>query len=148
MTNIAETTVPVAEFEFVGFRVGDALLGADVRQVEEINRCVDVTRVPDACSRVRGVINLRGEVMTVLDLRQVLCLPPVERTDQTRIVVMRSRGERIGLQVDKAVDVFKAHTDEIEPPHRPMLAGWKDGSFRGFSNWNQNSWSSSTSTRC
>ena len=127
MTNTAEMAAPVADYEFVSFRVGGSLLGVDVRQVEEINRCIDMTRVPGVCCHVRGVINLRGEVVTVIDLGQVLGLPPAKITKQTRIVVMRSKGEQIGLMVDNIVDVIRARADEIAPP--PANVGGMEGRY-------------------
>ena len=60
------------EVEFVTFYVGDLLIGVDIHNVEEINRQVDVTPVPQSPHHVRGVINLRGEVVTVVDLGKVL----------------------------------------------------------------------------
>ncbi|MDP6556393.1 MAG: chemotaxis protein CheW [Pirellulaceae bacterium] len=113
------------ETELVTFRVGDMLMGVDIRQVEEINRHVQVTAVPHAREYVRGVINLRGEVVTVVDLRTVLGLPPVEITKQTRTVVVRSKDEQIGLRVDRIGDVVKARTDEIDAP--PANFGGLDG---------------------
>ena len=131
--NMATETAPsagAAESELVTFRVGDVLMGIDIRQVEEINRHVEVTAVPHAPDCVRGVINLRGEVVTVVDLQTILGLPPVEVTEHTRTVVVRSQEEQIGLLVDQIGDVVKARTDEIDPP--PANLGGLDGRlFKG-----------------
>ena len=130
MSTASKTAPPAnetAETEFVTFRVGDALMGVSIRQVEEINRHVEVTAVPHAPDYVRGVINLRGEVVTVVDLRRILGLPPAEITKQTRTVVVHSKGEHIGLLVDRIADVVKARTDEIDSP--PANVGGVEGRF-------------------
>ena len=128
MSIATETTT--AETEFVTFRVGDALMGVDIRQVEEINRHVEVTAVPHAPDYVRGVINLRGAVVTVVDLRRILGMPPAEITKQTRTVVVHSNDEQIGLLVDRIADVVKARTDEIDPPPA-NIAGVEGRFFKG-----------------
>ena len=115
------------EMEFVTFYVGNILIGVEIHQVEEINRHVDVTTVPHAPEYVRGVINLRGEVVTVVDLRAILGLPPAEITQQTRTVVVHSKDEQIGLLVDRIADVIKTRTDGIDPP--PANIGGLEGRF-------------------
>lgn len=105
-----------AELELVTFYVGDYLYGAEIRYVEEINRHVDLTPVPHAPDAVRGVVNLRGEVVTVLDLRTVLGLQPGERTKDTRNVIVNAGGERTGLLVDRIADVVNARRSDIDPP--------------------------------
>ena len=104
-----------AELQFTTFQVHDLLLGIDIRQVQEINRSLRLTPVPHAPEAVRGVINLRGEVVTVLDLRRVLRLPPAEMTRSTRNVIVNSNGEQIGLLVDQVTDVVTCKASEIDP---------------------------------
>ncbi len=129
MSIAAETAPPAgtADTEFVTFRVGDVLMGVGIRQVEEINRHVEVTIVPHAPDYVRGVINLRGAVVTVVDLRRIIGLPPAELTGQTRTVVIHSKGEQIGLLVDRIADVVKTRTDRIDQP--PANIGGVEGRF-------------------
>ncbi len=123
----ATATVVAGEVEFVTFFAGDLLIGVDILQAEEINRHIDVTPVPGAVECVRGVINLRGEVVTVVDLRTILGLPPTEITKRTRTVVVSSDGEQIGLLVDRIADVVRTRPDDIDPP--PANAGGVDGRF-------------------
>jgi purine-binding chemotaxis protein CheW len=125
-----ESAAKIAEIEFVTFRVGDILMGVDIRQVEEINRRIDVTAVPHAPKYVLGVINLRGEVVTVVSLRTILLLPQSETTKQNRTVVVRSRGEQVGLFVDRIGDVIKAQTSEIDLPPA-NLCGFDGRLFKG-----------------
>ncbi len=115
------------EVEFATFYVGDLHLGADILQVEEINRHLELTPVPQAPECVRGVINLRGEVVTVVDLRTILGLERIEITPKNRNVIVNSKGEQIGLLVDRIGDVVNASTDQIEPP--PANLSGVDGRF-------------------
>ena len=102
------------EVELVTFYVNGLLLGAEIRYVEEINRHLDFTPVPDAPESVRGVMNLRGEVVTVLDLRTILGLGRTEAAKDTRNVILSVAGERTGLLVDRIADVVNARRDAIE----------------------------------
>ena len=103
------------EAEYVSFYVGNILLGIEITQVDEINRHLEITAVPHAPEIVDGVLNLRGEVVTVVDLRMVLGLPPLEINRATRIVVVRSKGEQIGLRVDRVADVVQIPADMLDP---------------------------------
>jgi purine-binding chemotaxis protein CheW len=105
-----------AEVELATFYVADLLLGIPIRQVEEISRYCSVTPVPGAPESVCGVMSLRGEVVTVLDLRTVLGLGKTERSRQTRNVIVHAGGERIGLLVDRVADVVRATTADLLPP--------------------------------
>lgn len=115
------------ELEFATFYVGDILLGIDIQEVQEINKHLEITRVPHVPEYVRGVINLRGEVVTVLNLRNILALGQTEFTDQTRLVVITNNEENIGLLVDRIADVVIANTGEIEPA--PANVSGIDGRF-------------------
>jgi purine-binding chemotaxis protein CheW len=100
----------------VTFYVGESLLGVPIQQIEEINRLVDLTPVPHGPACVRGVINLRGVVVTVVDLRTILGLDPLEITRDTRNVILNFNGEHVGLVVDRVADVVAVGTDEIDRP--------------------------------
>ena len=115
------------EVEFVTFYVGHLLIGIDIHNVEEINRQVDVTPVPQAPPHVRGVINLRGEVVTVIDLRKVLEMGRTEINQYTRTVVVNSGNEEIGMLVDRVADVVLARADQIDTP--PANISGVDGRF-------------------
>ena len=111
------------EMELVSFYVGDLLVGVDIGHVEEINRHLDLTPIPHAPASVRGVVNLRGDVVTVLDLRTILGLEKVEISKHTRNVVVASGGERIGLLVDRISDVVRAWPDDIDPSPANVRGG-------------------------
>jgi len=115
------------EIEFATFYVGRVLLGIDIRKTEEINRQLDLTPVPHAPAWVRGVVNLRGEVVTVLDLRTILGFEPAALTVASRNVIVRTDSEQVGLLVDRVADVVTVPVDEIEPP--PANVNGVDGRF-------------------
>lgn len=123
----ANTNAETEEMEIATFYMGDILMGVDIQKVQEINRHVDITPVPQAPACVRGVINLRGDVVTVLDLRTVLELEPAEITDQSRNMIAKAGDEQIGLLVDRIADVVKVTRNEIEPP--PANVSGIDGRF-------------------
>ncbi len=102
--------------EFATFYLGELLLGIDIQRMQEINRHLQITSVPNAPEYVSGVVNLRGEVVTILDLRRILQLEPREITQQSRNIIVNSGSEQIGLRVDRIADVVSARGDEIDPP--------------------------------
>lgn len=118
------------ELEFATFYVGDVLLGIEIRDVQEINRNLELTVVPHSPTHVRGVMNLRGEVVTAIDLRVVFGLPPGEVTRSSRNIVLSSGDERISLLVDRIADVVIAKEDSIESPPG-NLCGIEDRFFSG-----------------
>lgn len=129
-TNTNIDQVHVSALQFATFQVGDLLLGIDIRQVQEINRNLQITPVPHAPTAVCGVINLRGEVVTVIDLRTVLGLDKLELTRQTRNVILKHSSEQIGLLVDSVAEVITCEADDIDPlPEN--LAGRESVCFSG-----------------
>jgi purine-binding chemotaxis protein CheW len=115
-TLTTDRTRTSTELQFATFYVGHMLLGVDIRVVQEINRQSEITQVPHAPDYVRGVINLRGDVATVVDLRTILGLPKTERSRQTRNLIVHHRGESIGLLVDRISDILTLRGDQIDPP--------------------------------
>ena len=109
------------------FYVADMCLALDIATIQEIIRDIKVTRVPHAPPQVSGVINLRGEVTTVIDLRQVLGLAPLDATSNTQTLIVRSRGESIGLIVDRVGDICAVDVASIVPP--PPNVDRVDGRF-------------------
>jgi len=89
--------------------------GVDVRLVQEIIRVTEITQVPRAPEFIKGVINLRGRIIPVVDLKRKLGLGSVEATRQARIVVVQMRERLIGLLVDGASQVLRVPVSSIEP---------------------------------
>ncbi len=115
------------QLQLATFAVGDLLLGIEIDRIQEINRQLDITPVPRAPSFVRGVINLRGEVVSVIDPRTILGLPPADVTRSSRNLVIQSRGELIGLMVDRIADILSVSTSDIDAP--PAHIQGVDGRF-------------------
>jgi purine-binding chemotaxis protein CheW len=95
--------------------------GVDVRQVQEIRRTTEITSVPRAPEFIRGVINLRGRILPVLDLKRKLGLGEVQAGRATRIVVVRVKERLLGLLVDGASQVLKVEVSRIEPPPEEVV---------------------------
>lgn len=102
--------------QFVTCRVDREEFAVDILSVQEINRMVDITRVPKAPVFVEGVINLRGRIIPVLDMRRRFGLPEAARTARSRIVVVNVQGRVVGLIVDSVSEVLRISKSTIEPP--------------------------------
>jgi purine-binding chemotaxis protein CheW len=110
------------EEQVVVFLLGKEEFGVPIDSVQEIVRVSEqLTHVPKAPPAVEGVINLRGAVLPVMDLRRRLGLVQVERSDRQRIMVFLIDGVRTGFIVDSVVEVLKVHKSTIEPA--PRLSG-------------------------
>ena len=112
----AEATEHLATFFLAGEEYG-----VDVKQVQEIRRVGEITSVPRAPEFVRGVINLRGRILPVLDLRRRLGLGEVAESGAARIVVVRLKDRLLGLLVDGASQVLKIPVSQIEPPPEEVV---------------------------
>ncbi len=115
--------------QLVTFRLGDEEYGVDILKVHEIDRMMDITEVPNAPSSIEGVINLRGKVIPVINLRKKFNLPPREADDRTKIVVV-DIGTSAGMIVDSVSEVLRISSDIIEPPP-PMTTGLSSEYIRG-----------------
>ncbi|MCB1749742.1 MAG: chemotaxis protein CheW [Gammaproteobacteria bacterium] len=100
---------------WVTFRLADEGYGINVMQVQEVLRITDVAPVPGAPHFVLGIINLRGNVVTVLDMRKLLGLMPGEVTEQSRIMVIESGKVTVGLLVDSVAEVVNINASQIDP---------------------------------
>lgn len=96
--------------------LGHEEFAVDILSVQEINRMVEITRVPKAPAFVEGVINLRGRIIPVLNLRRRFGMPDAERTSKSRIVVVNVKGRTVGLIVDSVSEVLRVPKTTIEPP--------------------------------
>jgi len=98
----------------VTFQLGKEEYGIEISSVQEIIRATDITPVPGAPAHVRGVINLRGKIIPVVDLRTRFALPQAEASDAQRIVVVELREKRIGMLVDSVSQVIKIPSGVVE----------------------------------
>ena len=106
--------------QLVTFHVAREEFAVDILDVREINRMMEITRVPQAPEFVEGVINLRGQVIPVVDLRKRFGLEAEERDKNTRIVVVELGSKVVGFLVDSVSEVLRVSTSLVEPP--PALA--------------------------
>ncbi len=113
--------------ELSTFLVGDALCGMDILTIQEINKLIDMTSVPQAPSYVLGILNLRGQIITSIDLGKKLGLGETDMSEDPRNIIVNSKGEHIGLMVRKISDVVQADKDKFEPP--PSNMGGIQGEF-------------------
>ena len=122
MTTALETTSTLhcQDIECVTFYLGDLLLGVDINQVQEIIRHHDVTVALGTPEWVRGVNNLRGDVLTLVDLHILLDLEAAEESRHTCNIIVHSAGETIGLLVDRVADVIQCAADKLELPPANM----------------------------
>jgi len=108
--------------QLVSFNIGDEEFGVDILKVQEINRMVDVTRVPNTPEYVDGVINLRGKVIPIIDLRRRFGMERKEKDKNSRIIVVELKGKVIGFVVDAVSEVLRIKKSVSEPPP-PIIAG-------------------------
>jgi purine-binding chemotaxis protein CheW len=104
------------ERQLVVFDLNKEAYGVDISAVREIIRMQEITRVPRAPQFVEGVINLRGKVIPVVDLRTRFGMPRGERKSENRTVVMDMAGEEVGMVVDAVTEVSRVSASSIEPP--------------------------------
>ena len=100
--------------QYVTFRLDDETYGLNVMQIQEVLRYTEIAPVPGAPDYVLGIINLRGNVVTVIDTRGRFGLAEAEVTDSTRIVVMESANQVMGILVDSVAEVVYLKSSEIE----------------------------------
>jgi len=113
--------------QLVSFKVGDEEFGVDILKVQEINRMIEITQVPDSPPDVEGVVNLRGKVIPVVDLRKRFGLTSREQTIHTRIIVVELTNQTVGFIVDEVKEVLRIPSSVMEPP--PDLAVGKNADY-------------------
>ncbi len=100
--------------EWVTFSLDNEKYGIPVMHVKEVLKMTEIAPVPGAPSFVLGIINLRGNVVTVIDTRKRFGLMPAETTDSTRIVIIEDDNETVGMLVDSVAEVADLRESEIE----------------------------------
>lgn len=113
--------------QLVTFRLGNEEYSLDILKVQEIIRHMELTRVPRTPDFVDGVINLRGRVIPVIDLRKRFGLAADERTNETRIIVVDVNDAIVGFKVDAVSEVLRLPSDTVEPP--PAVVSDKESEY-------------------
>ncbi len=101
-------------YRWVTFQVADEVYGINVMQVQEVLRMTEIAPVPGAPSSVIGIINLRGNIVTVVDARELFGLSMREFTEQTRIMIVECKKTTLGLLVDGVAEVVNIDNDHID----------------------------------
>lgn len=119
--------------QMVGFVVADELFGVDILMVQEIIKNADVTAIPDSPAFIEGVINLRGNIIPIIDLRRRLKLTVAqgERVDDIWIIILNIGGRVTGFVVDRVTRVVKVTPNMIKPAPELVVAGLKSDYIRG-----------------
>jgi purine-binding chemotaxis protein CheW len=100
--------------QLVTFKLKDETYGINVMQVQEVLRVTEIAPVPGAPPYVLGIINLRGNVVTVVDTRSRFGLPPTEIDDASRVVIIESEQQVVGILVDSVAEVVELRQSEID----------------------------------
>ena len=109
--------------QLVTFRIGEEEFGVDILRVQEIIRIMEITRVPKSPDFVEGVINLRGKVIPIIDLRKRFGLEVKEHDKHTRIIVIEMNNMIVGFVVDAVSEVLRIPADTVEPPPPAVMGG-------------------------
>ncbi len=111
------------DLHIVGFRIGSETFGVPISLVHEIVRVPQITAVPDAPPYIEGVINLRGKIISILDLRKRFAEKEIKPHKKNRILVAEVGGRMFGLIVDAASEVIKIPPQQVDPPPNVFQEG-------------------------
>lgn len=120
----AEVTTELKQL--IGFTVGAEEYGLELLQVKEVIRMRPITWLPKAPSCVKGIINLRGDIIPIIDLRDRFGMQPQEQTAMTRVVVVEVEGRPVGMVVDSASQVVRVPADQFDPPPEALGEASRD----------------------
>ena len=113
--NVEDAKTSVESFQYIVIRLGEEQFGIDIRFIDNIVKMQNITRVPKVPAYLKGVINLRGEVIPVMSIRMKMGLPDDEFTRTTRIIILKSEQQgNVGIIVDEVKEVVMLETTQIE----------------------------------
>lgn len=121
--------------QYIKIKMGEEIFGIDIKYIDNIVRMQRITRVPKVPAYIKGVINLRGEVVPVYNLRLKMGMQEVEETKKFRIIIIKMDGNFVGLIVDEVREVItlkndlveKVYRDPNEPTQNFLIGVGKDG---------------------
>lgn len=108
--------------KIIVFKLNTEKYGVNIQQVLSIERLQDLTQIPKSADFVKGILNLRGEIIPIIDLKKRLNIGYTEKTDLTRFLIVNVNSVKIGLMVDSATDVLDIDGSAIDSPPT-MVAG-------------------------
>jgi purine-binding chemotaxis protein CheW len=135
LSSSTEAPAPVPELHLVTFSLDREEFGIPIQQVREVIRVTEITRVPQARPHVRGVTNLRGRILAVVEIRTRMGLPPAEITPQSRIMVVGVHDRVLGILVDAVSQVVKVPTTTLAPAPEEVMSPGADY-ITGVARWN------------
>lgn len=112
-----ELAIVKETIQYIKIAMEDEMFGIDIKYIDNIVRMQHITRVPKVPDYIKGVINLRGEVIPVFSLRLKMGLEEVEETGKFRIIILKVEGDSVGIIVDEVKEVVTLDKDEIEKPY-------------------------------
>jgi len=118
-----ELALNVEVTQYIKIRIQDEFFGIDIKYVDNIVRMQHITRVPKAPEYIKGVINLRGEVIPVFSLRIKMGLEEIEENKNFRIIILKYEGESVGIIVDEVREVANLTSDNIEKVYHNNTEG-------------------------
>jgi purine-binding chemotaxis protein CheW len=127
---VAEQQAPTQmreAFQIVSFRLGNEEYGIEISSVKEINRFIPITKVPQSAAFIEGVIDLRGSLVTIVDLRARFSMAARERDRDSRIMIVDVDAHHVGFIVDSVCEVLRINTQDLE--EAPELVGGLDAQF-------------------
>ncbi|MDA3859846.1 MAG: chemotaxis protein CheW [Melioribacteraceae bacterium] len=122
-----ETNTDSSIIQLVGFKLATGEYGVDILKVQEIHRMLAITDVPNSPEFIEGVVNLRGRIIPVIDLRIRLNLPKIKHDNNTRIIVVDLEGKTVGFVVDEVSEVLRIPSNVTEPPPDLVVSGVDSG---------------------
>ena len=117
--------------QLVSFILDDVEYGVDILNVYEIQKMHQIARLPNSSSFIKGIINLRGDVIPVVDVRARFNLTAVEPTEFSRIIVVDTNGKKLGLFVDDVRKVVRIPENNVSPPS-DIITGLSDEFIQGI----------------
>ena len=131
-TNVLNT----ADIQLVTFKMGTEEFGIDILQVQEINRLIEIMKVPKAPYFIEGVINMRGTIIPVVDFRKRFGMPKKDSDKLTRILIIETVEKTVSFIVDEIKEVIRISQNQIEPPPE-IISGIGSEYFKGVGKINE-----------
>ncbi|WP_408956086.1 chemotaxis protein CheW [Natroniella sp. ANB-PHB2] len=117
--------------QVIVFDIGSEKFGVKITKVHEIVRLKEITELPNSSKYMEGIINLRGDIVSVIDLRKRFNLEEIVDTNDTRIIVVDFEGQDVGLVVDNVSEVLHIKMKDVDLPPKSM-AGIKEDYLKGI----------------
>lgn len=131
---MAKEELMTEESQMVVFKLAQETYGVDINYVREIITLQSITEVPGTIEIIEGIINLRGYVIPIFNLRKKFCLPEEELTKEARIVVVEVSGNTLGMIVDGVSEVLRISGKDIEEPSRLITSNIDTDFIKGIAN--------------